>query len=128
MRRQRPFAAASLAAFAIGYGQSFACAQTMTFGVLALSQLVYAFSVRSENPLLSVGVFSNKYLWGAALASGFVALLVMLVPGLRDIFELTSLTGLQWLFVFLLTLAPFAGAEAEKLVMWLLKKYTNIEV
>ena len=121
-------AAASLAAFAIGYGQSFACAQTMTFGVLALSQLVYAFSVRSENPLLSVGVFSNKYLWGAALASGFVALLVMLVPGLRDIFELTSLTGLQWLFVFLLTLAPFAGAEAEKLVMWLLKKYTNIEV
>lgn len=120
--------AAALTAFSLGFAKDLACAQTMTFGVLALSQLVYAFSARSEHPLLNIGVFSNKYLWASAAASGSVALLVMIVPPLRMVFELSALSIGQWLAVLLLTFVPFAAAELEKLVLWLLRKFTNITV
>lgn len=119
---------ASLIAFGIGYGgaaKDLATAQTMTFGVLAFSQLAYAFSTRSEHPLYKVGVFSNIYLWGAAFVSGLVALLSMVTP-LRNIFRLVPLDGSQWLAVVLLSLAPFAASEIEKGVLWLIKRYTNL--
>lgn len=118
--------AASLGAFAIGYTGGMETAQTMTFGVLALSQLVYAFAVRSNSPLFSAGVGSNKYLWGAALSSGAVAFAVMLIPPISAVFKLTSLSGNQWLFVILLSIAPFIAVELEKIIVWILKKFITI--
>ena len=63
----------SLLAFVIGRafydlpGTAPAVGRTMTFAVLSISQLVHAFSMRSEESLFSIGVFSNRKMIGAFL-------------------------------------------------------------
>lgn len=54
--------------------------QTMTFMVLALSQVVQAFNMRSEHSLLKTGVFNNHKLNWAALISILLVCLVLFTP------------------------------------------------
>ena len=43
-------------------------AQTMAFVVLSVSQLLFSLSLRSEKQsIFKVGLFGNKYLWGAII-------------------------------------------------------------
>ncbi|MCI6675324.1 MAG: cation-translocating P-type ATPase [Clostridiales bacterium] len=54
--------------------------QTMAFMVLALSQVVQAFNMRSEHSLLKTGVFNNHKLNWAALISIILVCLVLFTP------------------------------------------------
>ena len=58
-----------------------ASGRTMAFIVLAVSQIVHSFNMRSDHSLFKIGVFSNKYLNGAAFVSlGLMALIVFIPP------------------------------------------------
>ncbi len=104
----------SLTAFRIGMQTSVEAAQTMTFAVLAFSQMAHVFNVRSTYRSAFSNIFSNKHLLGAILLVCVLMLVVLEVPALHDIFHLTTLTGEQWWWVVGLSLLPLPIIEIAK--------------
>ena len=88
----------SLSLIAYWLGKTFtgleAGGQTLAFMVLAMSQVVQAFNMRSEHSLFKIGPFTNKTLNKAALISTGLMVLVMFTP-LSGIFGLMTLS--PWL-------------------------------
>ena len=90
-------------------------ARTMTFVVLAGSQLFYSLALRHESKsIFQLGLFSNPYLV-AAVGFGFaLQVIVISVPFLADAFKLQPLEMQDWLIVLGLSLIPFALKELSK--------------
>jgi P-type Ca2+ transporter type 2C len=99
------------------YPDNLAAAQTIAFVTLCVSELVRAFTARSEyHSIFSIGVFSNKWMVWAVGASLLLVLMVVYVPFLQPFFDTVPLTLDDWLMM-----APFFLASA--LAMELLKLY-----
>jgi Ca2+-transporting ATPase len=99
------------------YPSSLEAAQTMAFVTLCVSELVRAFTARSEyHSIFSIGVFSNKWMVWAVSASLALVLMVVYVPFLQPFFDTVPLTGNDWLMML-----PFFFASA--CAMELLKLY-----
>lgn len=110
------FGALSLVAFWLGnfvFGYGEAGGQTMAFIVLALSQVVQAFNMRSEHSLFKIGPFTNKTLNKAALISVALVALVVFTP-IRTIFGLIALDAMHYLVCLGLILVPLAVMEFSK--------------
>ena len=108
------FALLSLAAFVIGErAAGTAGGQTLAFMVLALSQIVQAFNMRSEHSLLKIGPFTNHKLNWAALASVLLVALVLFTPA-RTAFGLVLLPAVDYLIGLGLILVPFVVMEVSK--------------
>ncbi len=88
--------------------------QTMAFIVLALSQVVQAYNMRTEHSLFKIGIFTNKTLNKAALVSTAMVALVVFTP-VREIFKLNALQPAQYLICLGLILVPFVVMELAKL-------------
>ncbi len=95
--------------------------QTMAFIILALSQVVQSFNMRSEHSLFEIGIFTNKKLNGAATISILLVLLVIFTP-LRFAFEIALLPAWLYLIALVLVLVPFVVMEAAKRLK-LIKKH-----
>ena len=111
------FGVLSLIAFYLGEqatGQD-AGGQTLAFMVLALSQVVQAFNMRSEHSLLKTGIFNNHKLNGAALISTVLVFLVLFTP-LRTVFGLISLSKNLYLTGLGLILIPIVVMELMKAI------------
>jgi Ca2+-transporting ATPase len=94
----------TLLAFKIGqnFGGSLEQARTMAFATLSFSQLFHVFNFRSlKESIFKRGMVNNQFLIGAALLSGMVQAVVMLVPFLREIFSLAKLDLIHWGYVLL---------------------------
>ncbi len=87
--------------------------QTLAFMVLALSQVVQAFNMRSEHSLFKIGVFTNHPLNRAAIASLLLVCLVLFTP-LRSAFGLVTLSGTQYLIGLGLIFVPLVVMELSK--------------
>ncbi len=111
------FGALALAGFCIGekYTGVLAGGQTMSFLVLALSQVVQAYNMRSEHSLFRIGPFRNRRLNGAAILSTVLVLLVLLTPA-RIAFGLILLPWKLYLVGLGLILLPLAVMEISKSV------------
>jgi Ca2+-transporting ATPase len=111
-------AATTLIAFNIGLSQPDPrYAETLAFATLVFSELIRAFTARSERyPLLKIGVFSSKWMNWAVLGSGALMLLVMYVPFLQKIFNTVSLGWAEWRLIIPLFLVPSIAAELVKYI------------
>ena len=111
------FALLTLAAFVLGqrYGGSLEAGQTMGFMVLALTQIVQSFNMRSQRSLFAIGPFSNKKLNGAALLSLALVCLVLFTP-VRVAFGLVLLPGWLYLVGLGLILVPLPVMELAKAI------------
>ena len=90
-------------------------AQTIAFVTLCVSELLRAFTARSEHhSVFSIGVFSNRAMLWAVGVSFLLVLMVVYVPFLRPFFDTVPLTARDWLFML-----PFF--VASPLTMELLK-------
>ena len=87
--------------------------QTMAFMILAFSQVVQAFNMRSEHSLFAIGPFSNKKLNIAALISTGLMLLVLFTP-VGIAFELIQLPWRLYLLGAGLSLVPLVMMELAK--------------
>lgn len=87
--------------------------QTAAFTVLALTQVVQAFNMRSERSLFKIGPFSNHKLNWEALASVALVALVLFTP-LRNAFGLVVLSPELYLEVLGLILVPLVVMEFSK--------------
>ena len=118
----------SLAAYQIGVNSSddmeaaAATARTMTFATLAFSQMTLIFSIRSGMHNAFKGMFSNKFLWGSIAFVTASMMIVLLIPGIQELFKVTSLTPMQWLCVAGLSLGAFAISETVKMVIGYVRK------
>jgi Ca2+-transporting ATPase len=113
-------AIAILAVFYLGlqrYPGHLEAAQTIAFVTLCTSELVRAFTARSEyHSVFSIGLFSNRWMVWAVGASLLLVLMVVYVPFLQPFFDTVPLTLDDWLMM-----APFFFASA--IAMELLKVY-----
>ena len=90
-------------------------ARTMSFVVLAASQLFYSLAMRNPTKsIFQIGLFSNPYLIGAIIAGFFLQFVVISVPFLADAFNVTNLSIHDWGIVFLLALIPLLITELVK--------------
>ena len=116
------FAALSLVAFFLGSRvltpagmDPTKVGQTMAFLVLATSQVLHAFHMRSDKSLFKIGPFGNSKLNWAALASLVLVLIVCFTP-VRIAFGLELLTAKLYLIALGLILVPSVIMEFCKLV------------
>ena len=109
------FGLLSLVAYWIGENAtgSVAGGQTLAFMVLALSQVVQAFNMRSAHSLFRIGPFTNRRLNQAALVSILMVALVLFTP-LATPFGLIRLTGQLYLIGVGLILVPLVVMEIAK--------------
>lgn len=110
------FGILSLVAFRIGENVTglLEGGQTMAFIVLAFSQVVQAFNMRSERSLFKTGIFGNSKLNMATLASALMMLLVLFTP-LSVAFGLIRLSGQLYLIALGLILVPVVAMELAKM-------------
>ena len=90
-----------------------ATAQTMAFIVLASTQIVQAYNMRSSHSLLKIGIFSNRNLNLAALASIAMILVVLFTP-LSIPFGIEHLTTELYLIALGLAFVPLVVMELSK--------------
>ena len=116
------FAALTLVGFVLGerYTGTVEGGQTMAFMVLALTQIVQAFNMRTEHSLFHIGPFTNRTLNLAALTSTLLVALVLFTP-LSTIFGLVILPWKMYLIGLGLIFVPFVVMEISK-ALGLIKK------
>ncbi len=88
--------------------------QTLAFMVLALSQIVQAYNMRSGHSLFKIGVFTNGQLNRAALVSFLLVACVLFIPPLVSIFGLVLLPWKLYLIGVGLILVPLVVMELSK--------------
>lgn len=92
-------------------------AQTVAFATLSISELLRAYSARSERYFIwHVGIFTNKYMQYAVISSLVILLAIIYVPVLDPIFNTTILTLQDWMYMVPLMLLPAIAAEVSKLL------------
>ena len=99
----------------------------MAFAVLAISQLVHAFNVRSSHSLFRVGFHTNLYMVGAFFASLLLMLVVLFIPVLQNVFEVTTLSATAWGIVAGLALVPLAVVEIAKGIEALVRRFRKTD-
>jgi Ca2+-transporting ATPase len=103
-----------------------ALAETMAFVTLSVSELLRAYTARSERyPLFKIGVFTNKWMNWAVLVSLALMLAVVYVPFLNGPFQTTPLFWNEWILIIPLFLIPSAVAEISK---WLIYNKENKKI
>ena len=119
----------TLAAFMIGLGTThepigdltleeskIEVGQTMAFVTLAMSELVHVFNVRNnKKSLFRTKVFNNSKLVWAILASAALMFVILLIPGLREIFSIPLLPRENIIELICLIFAPILIVEIFKL-------------
>jgi Ca2+-transporting ATPase len=93
-------------------------ASTMAFTSLTSGQLLHAVSCRStSHSVLDRGTLpSNHYLTAALAASYSLQAVTFLIPGLRNLLGLSSLSGADAVVVAAGAVIPFLGNESAKLM------------
>ena len=91
--------------------------QTMAFVTLALSELVHVFNVRdNKKSIFRTGIFNNMKLIGAIIISAALMFVILLIPGLREIFSIPVLPTENIIELICLVLAPIVIVEIFKLL------------
>ena len=97
------------------YPDQLVAAQTIAFVTLCSSELIRAFTARSEyHSIFSIGVFSNRWMVWAVGVSFLLVLMVVYVPFLRPFFDTVPLTLGDWLFMLPFFLASPVAMELLK--------------
>ena len=90
--------------------------QTMAFATLMFAQLVHVRNLHSNSrSSLAINPLRNKPLIGAILASVGLALIVLLIPPVRNAFSLTAMDGKHWIMVVLMSLIPILVVDLFKI-------------
>ncbi len=91
-------------------------AQTMTFVVLSVSQLVHSLNMRNDKKsIFQIGLFTNKYLIGAIIIGIVLQDLIITVPPLANAFSVHALSLEDWGIVTILSLMPLFFNEVVKM-------------
>ena len=88
--------------------------RTMAFISMGLLELVHSFNIKSEKSIFKVGILENKFLIGSFVLGFFVQTIVVCIPTLANIFNVTNLTEIQWLITLGISILPIPIIELQK--------------
>lgn len=92
-------------------------AVTVAFCTLILFQLFFALSSRSErHPLWQIGLFKNRWMFGAVFAALLLQVLVVQGSVFNGVFGTVPLDASDWLFILGVSASLFVGVEGLKAV------------
>ena len=100
-------------------------AQTMAFTTLVFFSLFTVFNARSDERSAFIGLFSNKWLWGAVVLSLLLQVAVVYVPFLQQAFSTVSLTFGDWLRCAAVASSVLWLRELSKLITRLKRSAVN---
>ena len=102
---------------AIGHDAQMTEARTMGFTILVFAQMINALCSRSHDQSVFVGLFANKWLWGAIALSALLQLAVIYVPFLNTAFGTVPLSAGAWAECLGLALIVLVASELRKFVL-----------
>jgi len=106
----------TMVAFYVGLSESTAMASTMAFATLTLARLFHGFNCRSNQSIFRIGFMSNRWSVGA-FALGVIFLgVVLLVPFMKELFFVSSLSGVQLVYIIGLSIIPSVLIQITRLV------------
>jgi len=92
-------------------------AQTMCILYIVFAELLRAYGSRSlRRSLFTIGWFSNKYMQYAVFVAVALTILIAVIPGVQDIFNLAPISGKEWGFVIGFCFVPLFIDEVTKMV------------
>ncbi|MGN0593718.1 MAG: cation-translocating P-type ATPase [Hominimerdicola sp.] len=116
-------AIATIAAYLIGNKTSSEVAMTMAFATLCSARLFHGFSCKKDGAVLfSKEMFNNKFGIMAFLAGMLFLNLVLFVPGLKGLFKIAELSGMQALTIYLLSFGSMLVIQLIKFIFFSEKK------
>lgn len=90
-------------------------ARTMAFTALMMFQMFNVMNQRSEDKsIFKIGLFRNKWLWGAILLSVLLQLVILYVPFFNPIFSTVPLNAVDWLWIILISSSVLVFGEIVK--------------
>lgn len=90
--------------------------QTMAFVTLALSELVHVFNIRdNKKSIFKTNIFNNSKLILAIIASAALMIVILAIPGLRNVFSIPVLPSKNIVELVILIFAPLVIVEIFKL-------------
>jgi len=92
-------------------------AQTMAFTTVVLYSLFVVFNARSDKQSAFIGLFSNKWLWGAVLLSFLLQVAVVYIPFLQQAFSTVNLSLSDWLLCAAVASSVLWLRELSKIVI-----------
>ena len=105
----------TLFAFSIGNSlYNLEVGRTMAFISLGLLELIHSFNIKSEQSILKMGFFDNKYLIGSFILGSIIQVIVVIVPLLANLFNLVPLNSIQWVITILVSFLPIPIMEFQK--------------
>ena len=91
--------------------------RTYAFVSIITCELLRAYSARSEKyTIFKIGLFSNRKMNLATVGSFALLFVVMLVPALNDVFNVSHLAFSDWDVVILISLMPLVFGELTKVI------------
>ncbi len=106
----------TMIAFHIGLAGGPALASTMAFATLTMARLFHGFNCRSDSSILKIGFLSNKASIGAFAAGTVLLMLVMFVPFLGRLFEISALSTSNIMAIIGLAFVPTVIIQLVKIV------------
>lgn len=102
-------------------------ARTVTFCVMGLAQLFYAFASRSHHlTAIILGLFSNHWLVNAVITSALLQLGAIILPGIQRAFGVVTLPSMvEWTMIIVLAMLPTMIIETSKVIRTTLLKTSN---
>ena len=95
-------AALTLVSYVIGYqSEGHGAGMTMAFITLCVCEMIHAWNMRSLKGSVFTMKKHNKVLIGAIALSAVLTLPILFIPALRNIFSLSALSGMNYLYAFL---------------------------
>ena len=107
---------------AVGHDAQMTEARTMGFTILVFAQMLNALCSRSHDQSVFVGLFANKWLWGAIGLSVALQLVVIYVPFLNTAFGTMPLSAGAWVECLGLAMVVLVASELRKCVLRALRK------
>ena len=94
-------------------------AMTMSFATLCSARLFHGLSCKKNGPVIfKKEFFNNKFGIFAFLAGMFFLNIVLLVPGLKELFRIANLTGMQFAWIYILSFGSMLVIQAVKAVLF----------
>lgn len=108
----------TILAYKIGLNiENHSVGQTMAFCVLAFSQMLRAFSQRSNtDSMFNRNNGKNPFLLISFLTSALLIAVILFVPVFRNAFNLTILNNLEWLITIVLAIMSVIQVEVGKII------------
>lgn len=106
----------NLLAFSVGLKYyNLEVARTMAFVSMGILELIHCFNVRTNESIFSKDFFGNKYLWLAFLGGFILQIIVVIVPGFANVFNVVNLNAHQWGLTLSISVMPIVLMELQKI-------------